>query len=164
MSMNSKQPHFAMHPSLSEPKYTTLHSSSEAIRRACLQTPQVNYSPAKNFGLFFFPRGWAACSVEGCLCLTRGAPRHIQPRRALNVFFMYSTTRMSFLFESMLIFMTCSFRRNTLAMFFYVAKKKKSRLINLFMSFSLTYFFLRVFYVSTLYGLFFVIFRPAVAE
>lgn len=42
MSMNSKQPHFAMHPSLPEHKYTTLHSSSEAIRRACLQTPQVN--------------------------------------------------------------------------------------------------------------------------
>lgn len=42
MSMNSKQPHFAMHPTLPEHKYTTLHSSSEAIRRACLQAPQVN--------------------------------------------------------------------------------------------------------------------------
>lgn len=48
MSMNSKQPHFAMHPSLPEPKYTTLHSSSEAIRRACLQAPQVNYTATKN--------------------------------------------------------------------------------------------------------------------
>ena len=42
MSMNSKQAHFAMHPAQIEHKYTTLHSSSEAIRRACLQTPQVN--------------------------------------------------------------------------------------------------------------------------
>lgn len=64
----------------------------------------------KNFSLFFFPRDWAACSVEGCLCVTRGARRHIQPRRALNVFFMYSTiTRKSFLFESMLISMTRCF-------------------------------------------------------
>lgn len=60
--------------------------------------------------VLFLPRYWAACSVEGCLCVTRGAPRHIQPRRALNVFFMYSTiTRKSFLFESMLISMTRCF-------------------------------------------------------
>uniref|UniRef100_G1SRJ9 POU domain protein n=1 Tax=Oryctolagus cuniculus TaxID=9986 RepID=G1SRJ9_RABIT len=39
MSMNSKQPHFAMHPTLPEHKYPSLHSSSEAIRRACLPTP-----------------------------------------------------------------------------------------------------------------------------
>ncbi|XP_005374293.1 PREDICTED: POU domain, class 4, transcription factor 1 [Chinchilla lanigera] len=37
--MNSKQPHFAMHPTLPEHKYPSLHSSSEAIRRACLPTP-----------------------------------------------------------------------------------------------------------------------------
>lgn len=41
MSMNSKQ-HFSMHPMLHEPKYTPLHSSSEAIRRACLPTPSVS--------------------------------------------------------------------------------------------------------------------------
>ncbi|XP_029113886.1 brain-specific homeobox/POU domain protein 3-like isoform X2 [Scleropages formosus] len=41
MSMNSKQP-FSMHPILHEPKYTPLHSSSEAIRRACLPTPSGN--------------------------------------------------------------------------------------------------------------------------
>ncbi|XP_069505060.1 brain-specific homeobox/POU domain protein 3 [Ambystoma mexicanum] len=40
MSMNSKQA-FSMHPMLHEPKYTHLHSSSEAIRRACLQAPQL---------------------------------------------------------------------------------------------------------------------------
>lgn len=40
--MNSKQPHFAMHPTLPEHKYPSLHSSSEAIRRACLPTPPVS--------------------------------------------------------------------------------------------------------------------------
>ncbi|XP_005994792.1 brain-specific homeobox/POU domain protein 3-like [Latimeria chalumnae] len=40
MSMNSKQA-FSMHPILHEPKYTHLHTSSEAIRRACLPTPQI---------------------------------------------------------------------------------------------------------------------------
>ncbi|XP_072837371.2 brain-specific homeobox/POU domain protein 3-like [Pogona vitticeps] len=40
MSMNSKQT-FSMHPILHEPKYTHLHSSSEAIRRACLPGPQL---------------------------------------------------------------------------------------------------------------------------
>ncbi|XP_030066150.1 brain-specific homeobox/POU domain protein 3 [Microcaecilia unicolor] len=40
MSMNSKQA-FSMHPILHEPKYTHLHTSSEAIRRACLQAPQI---------------------------------------------------------------------------------------------------------------------------
>ncbi|XP_077148579.1 brain-specific homeobox/POU domain protein 3 [Ranitomeya variabilis] len=40
MSMNSKQP-FSMHPMLHEPKYAPLHTSSEAIRRACLPAPQL---------------------------------------------------------------------------------------------------------------------------
>uniref|UniRef100_A0A8D0DNE4 POU domain protein n=1 Tax=Salvator merianae TaxID=96440 RepID=A0A8D0DNE4_SALMN len=40
MSMNSKQA-FSMHPMLHEPKYAHLHSSSEAIRRACLPAPQL---------------------------------------------------------------------------------------------------------------------------
>ncbi|XP_067404656.1 brain-specific homeobox/POU domain protein 3 [Emydura macquarii macquarii] len=40
MSMNSKQP-FSMHPILHEPKYTHLHTSSEALRRACLPAPQI---------------------------------------------------------------------------------------------------------------------------
>ncbi|XP_059825141.1 POU domain, class 4, transcription factor 1 [Mobula hypostoma] len=39
MSMNSKQPAFGMHHTLPEHKYTSLHSSSEAIRRACLPAP-----------------------------------------------------------------------------------------------------------------------------
>uniref|UniRef100_UPI00358E4A4A POU domain, class 4, transcription factor 3 n=1 Tax=Myxine glutinosa TaxID=7769 RepID=UPI00358E4A4A len=41
MSMNSKQP-FAMHAAMAEPKYPTLHPSSEAMRRACLPTPPGN--------------------------------------------------------------------------------------------------------------------------
>lgn len=45
MSMNSKQA-FSMHPILHEPKYPHLHSSSEAIRRACLPAPQVSRSSA----------------------------------------------------------------------------------------------------------------------
>uniref|UniRef100_A0A6I8PDX5 POU domain protein n=1 Tax=Ornithorhynchus anatinus TaxID=9258 RepID=A0A6I8PDX5_ORNAN len=32
---------FSMHPILHEPKYTHLHTSSEAIRRACLPAPQI---------------------------------------------------------------------------------------------------------------------------
>ncbi|XP_030084825.2 brain-specific homeobox/POU domain protein 3 [Serinus canaria] len=40
MSMNSKQA-FSMHPILHEPKYPHLHTSSEAIRRACLPAPQI---------------------------------------------------------------------------------------------------------------------------
>lgn len=48
MSMNSKQP-FSMHPILHEPKYTPLHSSSEAIRRACLPTPSVSLDDRNQF-------------------------------------------------------------------------------------------------------------------
>uniref|UniRef100_A0A3B3ZWU9 POU domain protein n=1 Tax=Periophthalmus magnuspinnatus TaxID=409849 RepID=A0A3B3ZWU9_9GOBI len=47
MSMNSKQP-FSVHPILHEPKYTPLHSSSEAIRRACLPTPSVSDTRSRN--------------------------------------------------------------------------------------------------------------------
>lgn len=45
MSMNSKQA-FSMHPILHEPKYPHLHTSSEAIRRACLPAPQVSRTSA----------------------------------------------------------------------------------------------------------------------
>lgn len=40
MAMNAKQP-FTMHAALQEPKYSSLHSSSEAMRRVCLPAPQV---------------------------------------------------------------------------------------------------------------------------
>lgn len=57
MSMNSKQA-FSMHPILHEPKYPHLHTSSEAIRRACLPAPQVSRTSA---GVCFPPTpspGW----------------------------------------------------------------------------------------------------------
>ncbi len=78
MSMNSKQHHFAMHPSLPEHKYTTLHSSSEAIRRACLQTPQVN--ELQNFCVS--PPAFFSCARE---------EERWRRIHRLNVFFMYST-------------------------------------------------------------------------
>lgn len=40
MAMNAKQP-FGMHPVLQEPKFSSLHSGSEAMRRVCLPAPQV---------------------------------------------------------------------------------------------------------------------------
>lgn len=40
MAMNAKQP-FAMHAALQEPKFSSLHSSAEAMRRVCLPAPQV---------------------------------------------------------------------------------------------------------------------------
>lgn len=49
MSMNSKQA-FSMHPILHEPKYPHLHTSSEAIRRACLPAPQVSPRPVWGVG------------------------------------------------------------------------------------------------------------------
>ena len=91
MSMNSKQTHFGMHPSLPEHKYTTLHSSSEAIRRACLQTPQVRGAPSPHDGdpeptlsrasLFLCASFRARKSGGG------GAARSEAPRRA----FMFSS-------------------------------------------------------------------------
>ncbi|XP_048826775.1 POU domain, class 4, transcription factor 2-like isoform X2 [Brienomyrus brachyistius] len=41
MSLNGKQGFTMSHASLPEPKYSSLHSSSEAMRRACLPTPQL---------------------------------------------------------------------------------------------------------------------------
>ncbi|XP_035758525.1 POU domain, class 4, transcription factor 3 [Egretta garzetta] len=40
MAMNAKQP-FAMHAALQEPKFSSLHSSAEAMRRVCLPAPQL---------------------------------------------------------------------------------------------------------------------------
>lgn len=40
MAMNAKQP-FAMPAALQEPKFSSLHSSAEAMRRVCLPAPQV---------------------------------------------------------------------------------------------------------------------------
>lgn len=89
MSMNSKQPHFAMHPTLPEHKYPSLHSSSEAIRRACLPTPPVRdrqlqlssffLSLTHTHTLFFLSLSlsflYTACM---CMCINKKtAARHI---------------------------------------------------------------------------------------
>ncbi|KAG9277807.1 POU domain, class 4, transcription factor 1 [Astyanax mexicanus] len=62
MSMNSKQ-HF-MHASLPEHKYTTLHSSSEAIRRACLQTPQLQSNIFASLDETLLARAEALAAVD----------------------------------------------------------------------------------------------------
>ncbi|XP_035266934.1 POU domain, class 4, transcription factor 1-like [Anguilla anguilla] len=64
MSMNSKQPHFAMHPTLPEHKYTSLHSSSEAIRRACLQTPQLQNNIFASLDETLLARAEALAAVD----------------------------------------------------------------------------------------------------
>ncbi|KAG9338588.1 hypothetical protein JZ751_025551 [Albula glossodonta] len=64
MSMNSKQPHFAMHPTLPEHKYTSLHSSSEAIRRACLQTPQLQSNIFASLDETLLARAEALAAVD----------------------------------------------------------------------------------------------------
>ncbi|KAL6470323.1 hypothetical protein MHYP_G00214420 [Metynnis hypsauchen] len=63
MSMNSKQP-FSMHPILHEPKYTPLHSSSEAIRRACLPTPSLQGNIFAGFDETLLQRAEALAAVD----------------------------------------------------------------------------------------------------
>uniref|UniRef100_H3CVQ4 POU domain protein n=1 Tax=Tetraodon nigroviridis TaxID=99883 RepID=H3CVQ4_TETNG len=77
MSMNSKQPHFAMHPSLSEPKYTTLHSSSEAIRRACLQTPQLQSNIFASLDETLLARAEALAAVD--IAVSQGKTHPFKP-------------------------------------------------------------------------------------
>lgn len=88
MSMNSKQPHFAMHPTLPEHKYPSLHSSSEAIRRACLPTPPVR-DPLP-VGLPPPPSSPACPPLPSSLSLSRSLlhgvpPSCTQPRRLPGV-------------------------------------------------------------------------------
>ncbi|XP_060791234.1 brain-specific homeobox/POU domain protein 3-like [Neoarius graeffei] len=63
MSMNSKQA-FSMHPILHEPKYTPLHSSSEAIRRACLPTPSLQGNIFAGFDETLLQRAEALAAVD----------------------------------------------------------------------------------------------------
>uniref|UniRef100_UPI00398E6592 brain-specific homeobox/POU domain protein 3-like n=1 Tax=Pristiophorus japonicus TaxID=55135 RepID=UPI00398E6592 len=63
MSMNSKQP-FGMHPILHEPKYTTLHSSTEALRRACLPTPPLQGNIFAGFDETLLSRAEALAAVD----------------------------------------------------------------------------------------------------
>uniref|UniRef100_A0A3P9L6J9 POU domain protein n=1 Tax=Oryzias latipes TaxID=8090 RepID=A0A3P9L6J9_ORYLA len=77
MSMNSKQPHFAMHPSLPEPKYTTLHSSSEAIRRACLQAPQLQSNIFASLDETLLARAEALAAVD--IAVSQGKTHPFKP-------------------------------------------------------------------------------------
>uniref|UniRef100_G3PR86 POU domain protein n=1 Tax=Gasterosteus aculeatus TaxID=69293 RepID=G3PR86_GASAC len=77
MSMNSKQPHFAMHPSLPEHKYTTLHSSSEAIRRACLQTPQLQNNIFASLDETLLARAEALAAVD--IAVSQGKTHPFKP-------------------------------------------------------------------------------------
>ncbi|XP_034463269.1 brain-specific homeobox/POU domain protein 3 [Hippoglossus hippoglossus] len=63
MSMNSKQP-FSMHPMLHEPKYAPLHSSSEAIRRACLPTQSLQGNIFAGFDETLLQRAEALAAVD----------------------------------------------------------------------------------------------------
>uniref|UniRef100_A0A8C5R1J6 POU domain protein n=1 Tax=Leptobrachium leishanense TaxID=445787 RepID=A0A8C5R1J6_9ANUR len=63
MTMNSKQP-FTMHPMLQEPKYSSLHSSSEAMRRVCLPTPQLQGNIFGGFDESLLARAEALAAVD----------------------------------------------------------------------------------------------------
>ncbi|XP_036401808.1 POU domain, class 4, transcription factor 1-like [Megalops cyprinoides] len=77
MSMNSKQPHFAMHPTLPEHKYTSLHSSSEAIRRACLQTPQLQNNIFATLDETLLARAEALAAVD--IAVSQGKTHPFKP-------------------------------------------------------------------------------------
>ncbi|XP_061831315.2 POU domain, class 4, transcription factor 1 [Nerophis lumbriciformis] len=77
MSMNSKQAHFAMHPSLPEHKYTSLHSSSEAIRRACLQTPQLQSNIFASLDETLLARAEALAAVD--IAVSQGKTHPFKP-------------------------------------------------------------------------------------
>ncbi|KAM6980119.1 POU domain, class 4, transcription factor 1 [Aplochiton taeniatus] len=77
MSMNSKQPHFAMHPTLPEHKYTTLHSSSEAIRRACLQGPQLQNNIFASLDETLLARAEALAAVD--MAVSQGKTHPFKP-------------------------------------------------------------------------------------
>ncbi|XP_077155833.1 POU domain, class 4, transcription factor 1 [Ranitomeya variabilis] len=77
MSMNSKQPHFAMHPSLPEHKYTSLHSSSEAIRRACLATPPLQNNIFASLDETLLARAEALAAVD--MAVSQGKSHPFKP-------------------------------------------------------------------------------------
>ncbi|XP_018110111.2 POU domain, class 4, transcription factor 3 [Xenopus laevis] len=63
MTMNSKQP-FSIHPILQEPKYPSLHSNSEAMRRVCLQAPQLQGNIFGGFDENLLARAEALAAVD----------------------------------------------------------------------------------------------------
>ncbi|MBN3280429.1 BRN3 protein, partial [Polyodon spathula] len=77
MSMNSKQPHFAMHSSLPEHKYTSLHSSSEAIRRACLPASQLQSNIFTSLDETLLARAEAFAAVD--IAVSQGKSHPFKP-------------------------------------------------------------------------------------
>nr|XP_013224702.1 POU domain, class 4, transcription factor 1 [Columba livia] len=77
MSMNSKQPHFAMHPTLPEHKYPSLHSSSEAIRRACLPTPPLQSNIFPSLDETLLARAEALAAVD--IAVSQGKSHPFKP-------------------------------------------------------------------------------------
>uniref|UniRef100_A0A8C8VI02 POU domain protein n=1 Tax=Pelusios castaneus TaxID=367368 RepID=A0A8C8VI02_9SAUR len=63
MAMNAKQP-FAVHPALSEPKFSSLHPGSEAMRRVCLPAPQLQGNIFGGFDETLLARAEALAAVE----------------------------------------------------------------------------------------------------
>ncbi|XP_007900762.1 POU domain, class 4, transcription factor 1 [Callorhinchus milii] len=77
MSMNSKQPAFGMHHSLPEHKYTSLHSSSEAIRRACLPTPPLQNNIFASLDETLLARAEALAAVD--IAVAQGKSHPFKP-------------------------------------------------------------------------------------
>ncbi|XP_077117270.1 POU domain, class 4, transcription factor 3 [Ranitomeya variabilis] len=75
MAMNSKQP-FSMHPILQEPKYPSLHSSSEAMRRVCLPAPQLQGNIFGGFDESLLARAEALAAVD---IVSHGKNHHFKP-------------------------------------------------------------------------------------
>ncbi|NXV53706.1 PO4F3 factor, partial [Uria aalge] len=63
MAMNAKQP-FAMHAALQEPKFSSLHSSAEAMRRVCLPAPQLQGNIFGSFDESLLARAEALAAVD----------------------------------------------------------------------------------------------------
>ncbi|KAJ8255601.1 hypothetical protein COCON_G00194650 [Conger conger] len=66
-----------MHPTLPEHKYTTLHSSSEAIRRACLQTPQLQSNIFASLDETLLARAEALAAVD--IAVSQGKTHPFKP-------------------------------------------------------------------------------------
>ncbi|XP_075622789.1 POU domain, class 4, transcription factor 3 [Balearica regulorum gibbericeps] len=63
MAMNAKQP-FAMPAALQEPKFSSLHSSAEAMRRVCLPAPQLQGNIFGSFDESLLARAEALAAVD----------------------------------------------------------------------------------------------------
>ncbi|XP_048454187.1 POU domain, class 4, transcription factor 1 isoform X2 [Rhincodon typus] len=77
MSMNSKQPAFGMHHTLPEHKYTSLHSSSEAIRRACLPAPPLQSNIFASLDETLLARAEALAAVD--IAVSQGKSHPFKP-------------------------------------------------------------------------------------